>query len=129
MRYNQGQARLGLKDTAFKEEGMEPSTGATIAGAIFVLANVLLFWIREWIKHKTWSTNGNDLKHIKKDVKSTNDKVEVIDEKVGETIVKIAAIKTAVNAQKSQCASTIKRFDKAIGDQNQTIIDLAGRRR
>lgn len=108
---------------------MEPQTGAVIAGAIIVLANVLLFWIREWRKHKTWKKNGNDLKVIKDDVKSTNEKVECIDEKVGKTIVKMAEIKTAVNAQKSQCATTITRFDKAIGDQNQTLIDLAGRRR
>lgn len=108
---------------------MTPQAGATIAGAIFVLANVLLFWIREWLKQKVLNKNGNDLKEIKGDVKSTNDKVDCIDEKVGETNIAIAKIKTAVNAQKTQCASTIKRFDKAIGDQNQTIIDLAGRRR
>ena len=63
------------------------------------------------------------------DVKSTNDKVEDIDEKVGETIVKIAAIKTAVSAQKTQCAATIKRFDRTIGDQNKELIRLSGRER
>lgn len=108
---------------------MEPQTSAAIAGAIFVLANVLLFWVREWYKHKTWSKNGNHLKEIKNDVKSTNDKVDCIDKKVGETKIKIGEIKTAVSAQKTQCATTIKRFDKAIGDQNQHIIDLAGRKR
>ena len=107
---------------------MEPQTSAAIAGAIFVLANVLLFWVREWYKHKTWSKNGNALREIKGDVKSTTDKVDCIDKKVGETNVTIAKIKTAVSAQKTQCATTIKRFDKAIGDQNQHIIDLAGRK-
>ena len=104
---------------------MEPQTGTAIAGAIFVLANVLLFWIREWYKHKTWSKNGNDLKEIKTDVKDTNDKVACVDKKVGEAKVKIGEVKTAVDSQKSQCSSTIKRFDKAIGDQYQHIIDLA----
>lgn len=108
---------------------MESQTGTAIAGAIFVLTNVLLFWIREWYKHKTWSKNGNHLREIKEEVKTTNDKVDCIDEKVGETNVAIAKIKTAVNAQKTQCAATITRFDKAIGDQNQTLIDLAGRKR
>jgi len=108
---------------------MEPQTAAAIGGGIIVLANVLLFWIREWQKHRTWKKNGRDLKMIKDDVKSTDEKVDCIDKKVGETKVKIAEIKTAVNAQKSQCAATIKRFDKAIGDQNQTLIDLAGRKR
>ena len=108
---------------------MSPQTGAAIAGAIFVLANVLLFWIREWYKNKTWRKNGKDLKEIKTDVKDTNEKIDAVDGKVGETNVAIAKIKTAVNAQKTQCAATITRFDKAIGDQNQTLIDLAGRKR
>ncbi|GAG08000.1 unnamed protein product, partial [marine sediment metagenome] len=55
-------------------------------------------------------------------------KMEGIDDKVGETIVKIAEIKTAVNSQKSQCRQTVNRFDKTIGEQNQTLIDLAGRK-
>lgn len=108
---------------------MEPSTGAAIAGAIFVLANVLLFWVREWLKHKTWSKNGDHLKEIKDDVKSTNDKVDCIDEKVGKTNVKLAEIKTAVNAQKTQCKQTVERFDETISKQNSEIIRLSGRRR
>ncbi|MCK4823666.1 hypothetical protein KA005_48385 [bacterium] len=108
---------------------MEPQTVATLGGGLIVMANVLLFWIREWKKHQTWKANGNDLKLIKDDVKSTNDKIEGIDDKVGETIVKIAEIKTAVNAQKSQCKQTVNRFDKAISDQNQQIINLTGRKR
>lgn len=108
---------------------MQPQTGTAIAGAIFVLANVLLFWVREWLKHKTWSKNGKHLSEIKADVKSTNDKVDCIDKKLGETKIKIAEIKTAVGEQKTQCAATIKRFDKAIGDQNQHIISLTGRKR
>jgi len=108
---------------------METQTSAAIAGAIFVLANVLLFWIREWYKHKTWSKNGNALREIKGDVKSTNDKVDCIDKKVGETKIKIAEIKTAVNAQKTQCKQTVERFDETISKQNSEIIRLSGRRR
>ena len=104
---------------------MEPQTGAAIGGAIVILANIIIFWVREWIKHKTWSKNGKDLKEIKVDVKDTNDKVDGIESTVGETQIKIAEVKTAIDAQKSQCSSTIKRFDKAIGDQYQHIIDLA----
>lgn len=108
---------------------MEPQTGAAIAGAIFVLANVLLFWVREWIKHKTWNANGKNLKEIKDDVKSTNEKVDCIDEKVGETNIKIAKVGTALAAQAKHCRQTVERFDKTIGDQNKSIIDLAGRKR
>ena len=108
---------------------MSPQTGAAIAGAIFVLANVLLFWIREWYKNKTWRKNGKHLKEIKADVKDTNEKIDAVDGKVGETNLAIAKIKTAVNAQKTQCVATIQRFDKAIGDQNQHIINLTGRKR
>lgn len=107
---------------------MEPQSAAAIGGGLIIVANIILFWAREWVKHKTWSKNGIALKEIKTDVKSTNDKIGCIDKKVGETNVEIAKIKTAVNAQKTQCASTIKRFDKAIGDQNQHIIDLTGRK-
>ncbi len=111
---------------------MEPQAGATLAGAIFVLANVLLFWVREWLKHKSWSKNDKDLKEIKIDVKSTNDKVDCIDKKVGETNVKIAEVKTAVNTQARHCKQTVERFDKTIGDQNKELISLAknsGRKR
>ena len=108
---------------------MEPQTGAAIAGAIFVLANVLLFWVREWLKHKTWSKNGNDLTEIKADVKSTNDKIDCLDRKVGETKGKIIEVKTVVKEQKAQCKQTVTRFDKAISDQNQQIINLTGRKR
>jgi len=107
---------------------MEPQTAGAIGGGLFVLANVIVFWIREWRKHKTWDSNGKDLKEIKEDVKSNNVKIEGVDDKVGEITVKIAEVKTAVHAQKSQCTATIKRFDKAIGDQNQSIIDLAGKK-
>lgn len=108
---------------------MEPQTLGAIFGGGVIIANVLLFWIREWRKHQTWKTNGNDLKEIKEDVKLNNDKMEGIDEKVDDTMVKIAEIKTAVNAQKSQCKQTVNRFDKAISDQNQQIINLSGRKR
>lgn len=106
---------------------MEPQTVVAIGGGLVVLANVLLFWIREWKKHRTWKANGNDLKEIKEDVKLTNSKVDCIDEVVGETKIKIAEIKTAVNSQKSQCKATVLRFDKAISDQGKVIIDLAKR--
>lgn len=106
---------------------MEPQTIVAIGGGLVVVANVLIFWIREWKKHQTWKTNGNDLKEIKEDVKLTNSKVDCIDEVVGETKIKIAEIKTAVNAQKSTCKATVLRFDKAISDQGKVIIDLAKR--
>ena len=104
---------------------MEPQTGAAIAGAIFVLANVLLFWIREWYKHKTWSKNGSDLKEIKDDVKLTNGKVNCIDKKMGQTNIKIAEVKTVVDAQGKQCRNTVNRFDRVISEHNKTIINLA----
>jgi len=94
----------------------------TLYGLIALIINGVLMWIREWRKHRTWSENGDDLKEIKEDVKS-------VDGKVGETNIAIAGIETAVNAQKTQCSATVKRFDKAISDQNKTLIDLAGRKR
>ena len=104
---------------------MEPQTGTAIAGAIFVLANVLLFWIREWYKHKTWSKNGNDLKEIKADVKDTNDKVDGIEGTVGETKLKVAEIKVAVSTQARHCKQTVERFDKAITNQGNQLVDIA----
>lgn len=104
---------------------MTPQTGAAIAGAIFVLANVLLFWVREWLKQKALSANGADLKEIKDDVKLTNGKIDCLDGKVGDTKVKIAEIKTALNAQAKHCKQTVTRFDKTIGDQNKELISLA----
>jgi peptidoglycan hydrolase CwlO-like protein len=92
---------------------------------ITLIISGVLQWIREWKKHSTWSKNGDDLKEIKADVKTTHDKIDCLDKKVGEAKVKIVEVKTVVNEQKAQCGRTVKRFDKTIGDQNQQIIDLA----
>jgi len=104
---------------------MEPQTGAAVAGAIFVLANVLLFWVREWTKHKTWNKNGKHLREIKAEVKDTNEKINCVDKKVGETNIKMAEVKTIVDAQGKHCRNTVNRFDKAISEHNKTIINLA----
>ena len=104
---------------------MEPQTGAALAGAIFVLANVLLFWIREWYKNKTWRKNGNHLREIKAEVKNTNDKIDCVDKKVGQTNIKMAEVKTVVDAQGKQCRNTVNRFDRVISEHNKTIISLA----
>ncbi len=103
---------------------MEVST-ATLYALITLVISGVLSWIREWRKHRTWSKNGEDLKEIKADVKDTNDKIDCVDKKVGEAKVIIGEVKTAVDGQKTQCSTTTKRFDKAIGDQYQHIIDLA----
>jgi len=97
----------------------------TLYGLIALIISGVLSWIREWRKHGTWKKNGNDLTEIKSDVKETHKKIDCVDKKVGETKVKIAEVKTAVNAQKTQCSSTVKRFDKAISDQGKQILDLA----
>ena len=108
---------------------MEPQSAGAIGGGLFVLANVLLFWIREWLKQKALNANGKDLKIIRDDVKITNDKVDAVDNKVGQTTVKIAEIKTALSNQARQCKQTVNRFDETIRDHNQSIIDLSGRKR
>lgn len=97
---------------------MEPAIIGAIGGGLFVVANTAVFWIREWRKHHTWNKNGIVLIEITNSIKR-------VDEKVGETKVKIAEVKTAVDAQKTQCAATVKRFDNAISGQGQQIIDLA----
>lgn len=97
---------------------MEPAIIGAIGGGLFVVANTAVFWIREWRKHHTWNKNGIALMEITRSIKR-------VDEKVGETKVKIAEVKTAVDAQKTQCVATVKRFDNAISDQGQQIIDLA----
>jgi len=109
---------------------MEPATAtitvrAIIAIVAFAVVNTIAFWFREWIKHRTWNKNGKALKEIKADIKSTHDKVDCVDKKVGETKIEVAKINVAVNAQRTQCATTVTRFDKVISEQNQTIIGLA----
>jgi len=97
----------------------------TLYALIALIISGVLSWIREWQKHKTWSKNGDDLKEIKKDVKESHEKIDAVNDKVGATNIAIAKVKTAVNAQKTQCVSTVKRFDKAISDQNKELISLA----
>lgn len=101
----------------------------TLYALITLIISGVLSWIREWRKHRTWSKNGEALEEIKEDVKAVDEKVVTVDEKVGETNIKIAAMKTAVDGQKTQCTSTVKRFDKAISDQNKELISLAKRRK
>ncbi len=107
---------------------MEVGT-TTLYALILLIINGGALWIREIRKGRNESGNGKDLKEIKDTIGLCDGKLTAIDEKVGETNIQVAKMKTAVNAQKTQCAATVKRFDKAIGDQNQTLIDLAGRRR
>lgn len=107
---------------------VEPQVATAIGVGLVALANVILFWAREYKKHKTWSKNGKHLTEIKKSVETVTGKIEVVDEKVDQTTIKIAEIKTAVNSQKRQCEATVQRFDKTIGEQNQTLIDLASRK-
>ncbi len=104
---------------------MEQQTGVAIAGAIVILANMIIFWVREWAKHKTWSSNGKDLKEIKEDVKVTNEKIDGIEGTVGETQIKVAEIKVAVGTQARHCKQTVERFDKAITNQGNQLIDIA----
>lgn len=101
----------------------------TLYGLIALIINGVLMWIREWRKHATWSANGDDLKEIKEDVKTTNGKIDCIDGKVGETKVVIAEVKGIVTTQSKHCKQTVERFDKAIGDQNKELISLAKRRK
>ena len=89
-------------------------------------------WIRELKKGKIKNGNGKHLEEIKETIDKFDGKLTIIDGKVGETNIQIGTIKTVVNSQKTQCAATIKRFDKAIGDQNDHLINLAkesGRKR
>lgn len=109
---------------------MEPVSTRTILIAVaFIVLNTAGFWVREWLKHRTWNKNGKVLEEIKADIKSTHKKVDCVDTKVGETKIEIAKVKTAVNSQKTQCAATVKRFDDTISKQNQQIISLAGRKK
>ena len=97
---------------------VDPTTTAGIGGITFLFLNILGYWYREWRKHRTWRTNGKDLGEIKA-------KVEGIDEKVGETKIKVAEIQVAVDAQKQQCGTTVERFDNAISKQQEELLKIA----
>ena len=98
-----------------------------LGGGIFIGVNILLFWFREWLKHRTWDKNGKALDEIKVSINTVNGKVEAIDDKVGEQTVKMTEIATTVEGQKSQCTKTVKRFDEAMQTQAGQILDLAKR--
>ena len=91
--------------------------------ALFALGLLIINGGLQWIRElKKGNNNGKHLEEIKESIGN-------VDTKVGETKIEIAKVSTAVNAQKTQCATTVKRFDKAISDQGQQIINLAGRKR
>jgi len=102
-------------------DGLDPSTYALV----LLVINGGALWIREMRKGRKESTNGDDLKEIKETVSTSKNKLSAIDEKVGETNIQVASIRTAMNLQKSNCAATVKRFDKTIADQNKELISLA----
>ena len=106
---------------------MQVSPNQIIGGAIFIAVNILLFWFREWLKHRTWNKNGKALKEIKKCINTVSGKVEEIDEKVGQNVVSLTQIGTTVKEQKQQCKSTVTRFDEAMQTQAGQILDLAKR--
>ncbi len=98
--------------------------------ALFALALLIINGGLQWIRElKKGNNNGKHHKEIKRSVGMVEKKVDRLDGKIGETTVMIAEINTAVDAQKTQCAATVKRFDTAISEQNQEIIRLAGRKR
>ena len=97
----------------------------TLFALILLIINGGLQWIRELRKGKLTSGNGKDLTEIKTDIKS-------VDRKVDSFGLKMVEIKTAVDGQKTNCATTIKRFDQAISNQNKELMSLAknsGRKR
>ncbi|KKL75090.1 hypothetical protein LCGC14_2058340 [marine sediment metagenome] len=104
---------------------MEVVSNVTLYGLIALIINGVFLWIREWRKHRTWSANGKDLKEIKEDVKDTNEKIDGIEGTVGETQIKVAEIKVAVGTQARHCKQTVERFDKAITNQGNQLIDIA----
>ena len=104
---------------------VSPEVGVAIGGGLFMVGNVLVFWYREWKKHKTWAKNGKVLDEIQVSIDTVNGKVETIDNKVGEQTLKMTEIATTVKEQKSQCTKTVNRFDRAIRDQGKEMLELA----
>jgi len=99
-----------------------------LGGGIFIVVNVLFFWFREWLKHRTWNKNGKALNLIKDDIKVCAEKLTTMNGKIGDTTTKIAEVKVAVDTQAKHCKNTVNRFDETIRGQNQSIINLAGRK-
>lgn len=104
----------------------------TLYALVLLIINGGALWIREMRKGKKENGNGKHLAEIKETIGLCDGKLTAIDEKVGETNIQLAKVKTVVGEQKSQCKATVKRFDKTISDQNTQLISLVkeqGRRR
>ncbi len=95
-------------------EGFSP----TLYALALLIINGGVQWIRELRKGRITNGNGKQLEDIKESLTTIGDKV-------GETNIHLASVKTAVGSQKTQCAATVKRFDQAISDQNKELISLA----
>ena len=115
---------LGLKE---KDE-MELFTAATTGGIITLIINGVAYWIREWRKHRTWQSNGKDLKAIRGSLGKIYEKIDKVDEKVDKSNLDIGKVQTAQFEQKNQCTQTVNRFDTAIRDQNKELIAIAKRK-
>jgi len=107
---------------------MDPSS-MTLYALFLLIINGGIQWIRELKRGNNKEGNGKMLKEIKENIGEFNDKIEQVENAVRKSIVKIAEINTAIKAQKTQCKQTVDRFDKTISDQNEHIIELAGRKR
>lgn len=94
----------------------------TLYALVLLIINGGALWIRELRKGKITNGNGKALEEIK-------EKIDCMDKNVGETKGKIIEVKTVVNEQKTQCKRTVDRFDKAITNQGNRLLDLAGRKR
>ena len=93
---------------------MELFTAATTGGIITLIINGVAYWIREWRKHRTWQSNGKDLKEIKSGI--------------GTLQLDIAKLQQSADDQKKQCTTTVNRFDTAIRDQNKELLAIAKKR-
>jgi peptidoglycan hydrolase CwlO-like protein len=113
-----------------------PETGGAVAGALFIIANILGFWFREWRKHRTWAKNGESLvkidekiDEVKEVVAAVNGKVENLDDTINGAKNKLTEVRAIVGEQKENCTKTVKRIDSAMAAQSKELIQIAKNRR
>ena len=82
-----------------------------------VLSNIGM-WAREIYKHKDWKQKNGDIGDIKEIVNSIDNKTDDIDKGLAE-------VKTEVLGIKSNCLTTVGRFEKGLATHSQQILDMA----
>ncbi|MBU2685819.1 MAG: hypothetical protein KKF27_21470, partial [Gammaproteobacteria bacterium] len=100
-----------------------PQTATWIGIVALIVMNTFSL-IREQLKQKAVKKQNGSVDEIKDVIKRVDTKIDSLAIKVEKNEVEAAKVSVGIDGIKVNCASTITRFEKAITDNQNMVIDL-----